>query len=108
MALDDIETGDGNMGACHVAVTGFRFKMIQEQTRGNRSVAEIPSPPHIIEITNDNIKYVIAHADYPGSEYLFGKEMSGERITWPVDRVQKSRNGELQRINGADYLYLDI
>ncbi|STE53725.1 serine/threonine-specific protein phosphatase 2 [Escherichia coli] len=59
--------------------------------------------PHIIEITNDIIKYVIAHADYPGNEYLFGKEIAERELLWPVDRVQKSLNGELQQINGADY-----
>ncbi len=59
--------------------------------------------PHIIEITNDTIKYVIAHADYPGKEYQFGKEIAESELLWPVDRVQKSLNSELQKINGADY-----
>ncbi|MCC7818878.1 serine/threonine protein phosphatase, partial [Escherichia coli] len=59
--------------------------------------------PHIIEITNDNIKYVIAHADYPGKEYQFGKEIAESELLWPVDRVQKSLNSELQKINGADF-----
>lgn len=59
--------------------------------------------PHIIEITNDTIKYVIAHADYPGKEYQFGKEIAESELLWPVDRVQKSLNSELQKINGADF-----
>ncbi|WP_458646965.1 metallophosphoesterase family protein, partial [Shigella sonnei] len=45
----------------------------------------------------------IAHADYPGDEYQFGKEIAESELLWPVDRVQKSLNGELQQINGADY-----
>ena len=31
------------------------------------------------------------------------KEIVESELLWPVDRVQKSLNGELQQINGADY-----
>ncbi len=37
-----------------------------EQQEAIDSLLEFHHLPHIIEITNDNIKYVIAHADYPG------------------------------------------
>ena len=37
------------------------------------------------------------------NEYQFGKEIAESELLWPVDRVQKSLNGELQQINGADY-----
>ena len=102
MALDAFETGDGNMW---LASGGDWFFDLNdsEQQEAIDLLLKFHHLPHIIEITNDNIKYVIAHADYPGSEYLFGKEIAESELLWPVDRVQKSLNGELQQINGADY-----
>lgn len=102
MALDAFATGDGNMW---LASGGDWFFDLNdsEQKEATDLLLKFHHLPHIIEITNDNIKYVIAHADYPGSEYLFGKEIAESELLWPVDRVQKSLNGELQQINGADY-----
>ena len=106
--LDDAQliaadaTGDGNVW---LASGGDWFFDLNdsEQQEAIDLLLKFHHLPHIIEITNDNIKYVIAHADYPGSEYLFGKEIAESELLWPVDRVQKSLNGELQQINGADY-----
>lgn len=42
---------------------------------------------YIIEIINDNIKYVIVYVDYSGSEYFFGKEIAESELFWFVDRV---------------------
>ena len=102
MALEAFETGDGNMW---LASGGDWFFDLNdsEQQEAIDLLLKLHHLPHIIEIINDNIKYVIAHADYPGSEYLFGKEIAESELLWPVDRVQKSLNGELQQINGADY-----
>ncbi|MCE4405046.1 protein-serine/threonine phosphatase, partial [Escherichia coli] len=95
MALDAFATGDGNVW---LASGGDWFFDLNdsEQKEATDLLLKFHHLPHIIEITNDNIKYVIAHADYPGSEYLFGKEIAESELLWPVDRVQKSLNGELQ------------
>ncbi|MDD8656310.1 protein-serine/threonine phosphatase, partial [Escherichia coli] len=102
MALDAFATGDGNMW---LASGGDWFFDLNdsEQQEAIDLLLKFHHLPHIIEIINDNIKYVIAHADYPGDEYQFGKEIVESELLWPVDRVQKSLNGELQQINGADY-----
>ncbi|ENP6151433.1 protein-serine/threonine phosphatase, partial [Escherichia coli] len=102
MALEAFETGDGNMW---LASGGDWFFDLNdsEQQEAIDLLLKFHLLPHIIEITNDNIKYVIAHADYPGKEYQFGKEIAESELLWPVDRVQKSLNSELQKINGADF-----
>ncbi|KIE73436.1 serine/threonine protein phosphatase [Escherichia coli] len=102
MALDAFETGDGNMW---LASGGDWFFDLNdsEQQEAIDLLLKFHHLPHIIEITNDTIKYVIAHADYPGKEYQFGKEITENELLWPVDRVQKSLNSELQKINGADF-----
>ena len=75
MALEAFETGDGNMW---LASGGDWFFDLNdsEQQEAIDLLLKFHHLPHIIEITNDNIKYAIAHADYPGSEYLFGKEIA--------------------------------
>ena len=74
MALDAFATGDGNMW---LASGGDWFFDLNdsEQQEAIDLLLKFHHLPHIIE-----------------SELL-----------WPVDRVQKSLNGELQQINGADY-----
>ena len=102
MALDAFETGDGNMWLASGGDWFFDLNDSEQQAAIDL-LLKFHHLPHIIEITNDNIKYVIAHADYPGKEYQFGKEIAESELLWPVDRVQKSLNSELQKINGADF-----
>ena len=102
MALDAFETGDGNMWLASGGDWFFDLNDSEQQAAIDL-LLKFHHLPHIIEVTNDNTKYVITHADYPGNEYLFGKEIAESELLWPVDRVQKSLNGELQQINGADY-----
>ncbi|EFB5148422.1 protein-serine/threonine phosphatase, partial [Escherichia coli] len=102
MALDAFATGDGNMWLASGGDWFFELNDM-EQKEAIGLLLKFHQLPHIIEITNDIIKYVIAHADYPGNEYLFGGQIAESELLWPVDRVQKSLNGELQQINGADY-----
>ena len=101
MALDAFATGDGNMWLASGGDWFFELND-SEQKEAIALLLRFHHLPHIIEITNDIIKYVIAHADYPGDEYQFGKEVAEREVLWPVDRVQKSLKGELKEINGAD------
>ncbi len=65
MALDAFATGDGNMWRASGGDWFFDLND-SEQQEARVFVVEIPSPSTYYSATNDNIKYVIAHADYPG------------------------------------------
>lgn len=73
MALEAFETGDGNMW---LASGGDWFFDLNdsEQQEAIDLLLKFHLLPHIIEITNDNIKYVIAHADYPGRSISLAKK----------------------------------
>ncbi|MED0061117.1 protein-serine/threonine phosphatase [Escherichia marmotae] len=101
MALDAFATGDGNMWLASGGDWFFDLNKT-EQKEAIDLLLRFHHLPHIIELDNDNIKYIIAHADYPGDKYQFGKEIAESELLWPVDRVQKSLKGESQKINGAD------
>ncbi|HIB9048888.1 TPA: metallophosphoesterase [Raoultella planticola] len=68
-------------------------------------VAELPL---IIELTKGGKKFVICHADYPGGEYEFGKDVDSEMVIWNRERVSVSMdligNGPSteHQISGAD------
>ncbi len=74
------ETGDGNMWLASGGDWFFELNETEQQEAINL-LLKFHRLPHIIEITNDIIKYVIAHADYPGNEYLFGKEIARENYS---------------------------
>lgn len=53
-------------------------------------VAELPL---IIEVTKGGKKFVICHADYPGFEYEYGKEVDPEQVIWNRERVSCAMDG---------------
>jgi len=61
--------------------------------------------PHIIEITCANGRNVIAHADYPASDYLTDKPVSLQRLLWNRERLTRLLNGEGDGISGADHFW---
>lgn len=65
-------------------------------------IRKADSLPFIIEVDTDKGKYVIAHADYPDSEYQFGKEVSNQQIIWNRERISDSIDGLELEIKGAD------
>lgn len=58
--------------------------------------------PLVIEINTDNGKYVIAHADYPSDEYIYGKPVSEQLVVWNRKRLNAAMKGESNEIAGAD------
>lgn len=62
-------------------------------------VAELPL---IIEVTKGGKKFVICHADYPGFEYEYGKEVDPEQVIWNRERVSCAMDGHVKAIPGAD------
>ncbi len=73
MALDAFETGDGNMWLASGGDWFFELNETEQQEAINL-LLKFHRLPHIIEITNDIIKYVIAHADYPGMNISLAKK----------------------------------
>lgn len=65
MALDAFETGDGNMWLASGGDWFFDLNDSEQQAAIDL-LLKFHHLPHIIEVTNDNTKYVITHADYPG------------------------------------------
>lgn len=62
-------------------------------------VAELPL---IIELSKGGKKFVICHADYPGFEYEYGKEVDPEQVIWNRERVSCAMDGHVKAIPGAD------
>lgn len=62
-------------------------------------VAELPL---IIELEKGGKKFVICHADYPGFEYEYGKEVDPEQVIWNRERVSCAMDGHVKAIPGAD------
>lgn len=62
-------------------------------------VAELPL---IIELSKGGKKFVICHADYPGFEYEYGKEVDPELVIWNRERVSCAMDGHVKAIPGAD------
>ncbi|MGP2543970.1 metallophosphoesterase [Yersinia sp. 2541 StPb PI] len=58
--------------------------------------------PLIIEVNTDQAKYVVAHADYPSDEYVYGKAVSEQLVLWNRKRLNASMKGENHEILGAD------
>ncbi|MDN0122591.1 metallophosphoesterase [Yersinia aleksiciae] len=58
--------------------------------------------PLVIEITTEHGKYVIAHADYPSDEYVYGKVINQHLVVWNRKRLSAAMKGEIEEITGAD------
>ncbi|WP_145488078.1 metallophosphoesterase [Yersinia aleksiciae] len=58
--------------------------------------------PLVIEITTEHGKYVIAHADYPSDEYVYGKAINQHLVVWNRKRLSAAMKGESEEITGAD------
>lgn len=61
--------------------------------------------PYLIEVTIDDKKVVIGHADYPSNTYTFGKPVKLEDVVWSRDRMVKNQNSRSVVIEGADAFY---
>lgn len=61
--------------------------------------------PWIIEITCANGVNVIAHADYPSSQYHWDKPVAKQPILWNRDRLRDLMNGHEEGIAGADHFW---
>lgn len=58
--------------------------------------------PFIIEVNTEREKYIIAHADYPSDEYVYGKPVSEQLVLWSRKRLNAAMEGDSRKIAGAD------
>lgn len=80
------------------------FRLDYEQELQAKSlINQVIKLPHIIEISmKDGRRIVVCHADYPGSQYEYGKPVDVEKVIWNRDRVSKAWDGIGFNIDGAD------
>ncbi|MFV8798964.1 metallophosphoesterase [Yersinia sp. LJYL362] len=58
--------------------------------------------PLVIEVATDSGRYVIAHADYPSNEYVYGKRVDEHLVLWNRKRLNAAMEGESDEIIGAN------
>lgn len=58
--------------------------------------------PLVIEVATDCGRYVIAHADYPSNEYVYGKRVDEHLVLWNRKRLNAAMKGESDEIIGAN------
>ena len=77
----------------------------EEQQQALELFRQCERLPWIIEITCANGVNVIAHADYPSSQYEWDKPVAKQRILWDRDRLRALMNGHKEGIAGADHFW---
>ncbi|MEG5633972.1 protein-serine/threonine phosphatase [Enterobacter bugandensis] len=104
MAIDSLDNNDFALWTMNGGMWFSRLEHEQQQ-RARSLLNACRTLPHIIEITCANGLNVIAHADYPAEEYLWGKPVSAQRVLWDRDRLMGFMVGKGQGISGADHFW---
>ncbi|CNI21264.1 MULTISPECIES: metallophosphoesterase [Yersinia] len=101
MALDVLAGGEPDTW---IANGGRWFFLLEESQKhqAERLIKRAEELPLVIEVNTDSGKYVIAHADYPADEYVYGKPVSEQLVVWNRKRLNAAMKGESQEIVGAD------
>lgn len=80
----------------------FFYLDYDKERQAKALVHKVAELPLIIELVSGDKKYVICHADYPSSEYEFGKPVKTEQVIWNRERVSNAWDGIGSQITGAD------
>ncbi|EJS8701555.1 metallophosphoesterase [Escherichia coli] len=95
--------GTGNVNYWIANGGGWFFYLDYDQeVLAKALIAHAESLPLIIEVNFPCKRYVIAHADYPSNEYVFGKRVDENDVVWNRERVSYAMNGVGCNIIGAD------
>lgn len=95
--------GTGNVNHWLANGGGWFFYLDYDQeVLAKALIAHAESLPLIIEVNFPCKRYVIAHADYPSNEYVFGKRVDENDVVWNRERVSYAMNGVGCNIIGAD------
>ena len=104
MMLDAIAAGYGSK-EIHWRQNGgtwYYFLNPEQEILAKSLIRKVAELPFIIEVEKDGKKFVICHADYPGFEYEYGKEVDPEQVIWNRERVSCAMDGHVKAIPGAD------
>lgn len=102
MMLDGLSE-HGNVAHWMANGGGWFFYLDYDKERQAKAlVHKVAELPLIIELVSGDKKYVICHADYPSSEYEFGKPVKAEQVIWNRERVSNAWDGLGSQITGAD------
>lgn len=101
MAIDvlaggEVDTWIANGGRWFFSLEGNKKYQVEQLIKQTGQL------PLVIEITTDSGKYVIAHADYPSDEYVYGKMVDEQLVIWNRKRLNMSMKGESHEISGAN------
>ncbi|MGE4799287.1 metallophosphoesterase [Yersinia hibernica] len=91
-----VDTWIANGGRWFFSLEGNKKYQIEQL------IKQVEQLPLVIEITTDSGKYVIAHADYPSDEYVYGKRVDGQLVIWNRKRLNMALKGESHEISGAN------
>jgi len=104
MALDSLNNNDFALWTMNGGIWFSRLEH-EQQKRALALIEACERLPHIIEITCANGLNVIAHADYPATDYQWAKKVSLQRVLWERDRLMGFMAGKGQGIGGADHFW---
>lgn len=104
MALDALENNDFALWTINGGIWFSRLTS-SKKIKAMELLQACRELPHIIEITCVSGRNVIAHADYPSSNYLRDKPVSLHRVLWNRERLTRLLNGEEEGISGADHFW---
>lgn len=78
---------------------------VEEELRVRELFKKVDALPHIIEVSTPTGLTIVAHADYPAPRYISGNPLSAHETMWSRQRLGKSREGQVQDIEGAERFY---
>jgi len=101
MAIDALR--ENNRALWQMNGGGWFAKLSEEeQQQALDALRKCEQLPYILELQTSGGLNVIAHADYPASEYGWQKEVDSESVLWRRERLNQLLCGKGERIMGAD------
>lgn len=104
MAIDALRYGDMAMWQLN---GGSWFSALNEaqQQQALEALHRCAELPYILELRVNGVVNVIAHADYPATEYQWEKDVDSESVLWRRDRLNQLLTGKGEKIAGADHFW---
>ncbi|EHK0699930.1 metallophosphoesterase [Salmonella enterica] len=102
MMLDAL-TPNGNVTHWMANGGDWFFRLDYDQERLAKALVELVRQlPYVIELNSGGQMTVIAHADYPGESYQFGKDVTLFDVIWRRARIVDAQDNIGGPIAGAD------
>ena len=104
MAIEGLASGDNSLWIMNGGNWFTRLSDDKKQV-ARQAIIECDQLPYIIEIDCKGLKHIIAHADYPSSEYAWQKNVDKQAILWHRGRLNGHFSGKSSPIRGADHFW---